>query len=112
MLFIFRKAGTFHRCAASIGGLATEFASEPHAREEARAALGLVHVEVENDRDQEDEALDVLEAMVFALPFRVQYDIWDPAFASLWDSPRFQEVILPRVRLEGAVPSFSPRPEG
>jgi TolB-like protein len=60
---------------------------------------------------QDDRALDVLEAMVFALPFRVQYDIWDPAFASLWDSPRFQEVILPRVKLEGAVPSFARPPE-
>lgn len=60
---------------------------------------------------QDDRALDVLEAMITARPFRVQYDIWDPAFASLWDSPRFQDVILPRVRLEGVVPSFAPTPD-
>jgi TolB-like protein/Flp pilus assembly protein TadD len=60
---------------------------------------------------QDDRALDILEAMVFALPFRVQYDIWDPAFASLWDSPRFREVILPRVGLEGVVPSFAAPPD-
>ena len=25
-----------------------------------------------------DRALDALEERVFAMPFRVQYDIWDP----------------------------------
>ncbi len=48
-----------------------------------------------------DRALDVLEEMVFRMPFRVQYDIMDPVLAPLWDTPRFQNVILPRVRLEG-----------
>jgi len=56
---------------------------------------------------REDLALDVLEAMVFAVPFRVQWDLWDPAFAGLWNSERFQEVILPRVNLAGRVPSFA-----
>jgi hypothetical protein len=50
-----------------------------------------------------DEALDALEDMVFAMPFRVQYDIWDPVLAPIWDTDRFRNVILPRVRLEGAV---------
>ncbi len=59
---------------------------------------------------EEERALDVLEQMVFALPFRVQYDIWDPAFSELWDHPRFQQVILPRVRLEGVEPSFATGP--
>jgi len=58
-----------------------------------------------------ERALDVLETMVFAMPFRVQYDIWDPVMAPLWGTRRFQEVILPRVRLEGAVPRFAPAPE-
>ncbi|MCH7564897.1 MAG: hypothetical protein IH968_13860 [Gemmatimonadetes bacterium] len=49
-----------------------------------------------------DRALDVLEEMVFALPFGVQFAIWDPILAPIWGTPRFQEVILPRVRLEGA----------
>jgi len=58
-----------------------------------------------------DRALDALEALVFALPFRVQYDIWDPILAPLWDTPRFQEVILPRVRLAGAEARYAARPE-
>ena len=48
-----------------------------------------------------DRALDALEEMVFALPFGV-YKIWDPILAPIWGTPRFQGVILPRVRLEGA----------
>ena len=55
-----------------------------------------------------DRALDVLEEMVFAMPFRVQYDIWDPNLAPIWNTARFQEVILPRVRLEGAEARFAP----
>ena len=34
-----------------------------------------------------DRALDALEELVFALPFRVQYDIWDPILAPIWDTP-------------------------
>jgi hypothetical protein len=49
-----------------------------------------------------DRALDVIEEWVFALPFRVQYYIWDPHLAPIWDTPRFQDVILRRLRLEGA----------
>ncbi len=56
---------------------------------------------------ESERALDVLEDMVFAMPFRVPYDIWDPALAPIWDSPRFQNVILPRVRLEGAKARFA-----
>jgi adenylate cyclase len=51
---------------------------------------------------EHDRALDVLEQSVFAMPFRVQYDLWDPAMAPIRTTPRFQEVILPRVGLEGA----------
>lgn len=58
-----------------------------------------------------DRALDVLEGIVFAMPFRVSYEIWDPILAPIWDTQRFQEVILPRVRLEGAEPKFAPSPE-
>ena len=58
-----------------------------------------------------DRALDVLETMVFAMPFRVQYDIWDPVLAPIWDTRRFQRVILPRVRLERAEPRFATSPE-
>lgn len=48
-----------------------------------------------------ERALDVLEEDVFAMPFRVQYHVWDPYLAPIRDSRRFKEVILPRVRLEG-----------
>jgi len=54
-----------------------------------------------------DRALDVLEARVFFLPFRVAYEIWHPLLAPIWDTPRFQNVILPRVHLEGVTPSFA-----
>jgi TolB-like protein len=54
-----------------------------------------------------ERALDALEDMVFAMPFRVQYHIWDPLLAPIWDTPRFQDVILPRMRLEGAQARFS-----
>jgi serine/threonine-protein kinase len=49
-----------------------------------------------------DRALDAIEDMVFAMPFRVQFVIWDPIMAPMWRTRRFQDVILPRVRLEGA----------
>ena len=58
-----------------------------------------------------DRALDALEEMVFAMPFRVHYDIWDPILAPVWNTPRFQNVILPRVRLEGAEASFAASPQ-
>ncbi len=58
-----------------------------------------------------DRALDALEDLVFSLPFRVQYDIWDPKLAPIWDTPRFQDVILPRVRLAGAKSKYAARPD-
>jgi len=58
-----------------------------------------------------DRALDALEEMVFAMPFRVQFEIWDPILAPIWDTPRFQDVILPRVRLEGAAARYAASPE-
>jgi TolB-like protein len=54
-----------------------------------------------------DRALDALEHLVFALPYRVQYDIWDPYLAGIRDTPRFRDVILPRVNLEGAVARYA-----
>ncbi|UCD25075.1 MAG: hypothetical protein JSW51_03895, partial [Gemmatimonadota bacterium] len=60
---------------------------------------------------ESDRALDVLEGIVSAMPFRVAYEIWDPIVAPIWNTPRFQEVILPRVRLEGARAKFAGRPE-
>jgi len=49
-----------------------------------------------------ERAMDVVEEMAFAMPFRVQYDIWDPIMAPLRNMPRFRDTILPRVNLEGA----------
>lgn len=57
-----------------------------------------------------DRALDVLEEMVFAIPFRVQFDIWDPILAPIRHMPRFQAVILPRVHLEGVEAKYAPLP--
>jgi TolB-like protein len=54
-----------------------------------------------------DRALDVIEEMVFAMPFRVRYELWDPILAPTWDTPRFQDVILPRVRLVGAQAQYA-----
>ena len=59
-----------------------------------------------------DRALDALEEMVFAMPFRVQFEIWDPILATIWDTPRFQNVTLPRLRLEGAAARYAASPEG
>ncbi len=58
-----------------------------------------------------DRALDQLEEMVFAMPFRVQYNVWDPILAPIRDTPRFQDVILPRVQLEGAEARLAASPE-
>ena len=54
-----------------------------------------------------DRALDALEEMVFAKPFFVQYELWDPIMAPIWNTPRFQDVILPRLRLVGAEARFA-----
>jgi tetratricopeptide (TPR) repeat protein len=59
-----------------------------------------------------DRALDVLEETVFAMPFRVNFEIWAPILEPIWDTPRFQNVILARVRLEGVRPRFAAGPEG
>jgi TolB-like protein/predicted Zn-dependent protease len=48
-----------------------------------------------------DRALHALEELVFMMPYRVQYDIWDPNLASVRDTERFRNVILPRVNLAG-----------
>ncbi len=48
-----------------------------------------------------DRALDALEEMVFALPYRIMYEIWDPVLEPLWETARFREVVLPRLNLEG-----------
>lgn len=61
---------------------------------------------------EEDRALDALEQLVFSMPFRVQYDIWDPNVAPLWGTARFQNVILPRLRLEGARVRLAAAPGG
>ncbi len=58
-----------------------------------------------------ERALDVLEEMVFVMAFRVQYYVWDPILAPIRDTPRFQDVILPRVRLEGAKARLAASPE-
>ena len=58
-----------------------------------------------------DRALDAIEEIVNARRFRVHRDLWDPLLAPIWDTPRFRNVILPIVRLEGAKASLAP-PEG
>ncbi len=60
---------------------------------------------------EHDRALDVLEARVFAMPFMVQYDVWDPILAPIWDTRRFRRVIMPRLRLEGVKPTFAGPPQ-
>ncbi len=57
-----------------------------------------------------ERALDALQAEVFRLPFRVKFNIWDPNLAALRDTPRFRDVILPRVKLRGAVARLAPSP--
>jgi tetratricopeptide (TPR) repeat protein len=54
-----------------------------------------------------ERALDALEEMVFALPYRVQYDVWDPYLMPLRATERFQDMILPRVNLEGVTPRYA-----
>ncbi len=59
-----------------------------------------------------ERALDALEKLVFAMPFRVQYDVWDPFLADLRETDRFQNVVLPRLRLEGVEPTYAPPDSG
>jgi hypothetical protein len=58
-----------------------------------------------------DRALDALEEMVMTRPFRIHYDLWDPSLAPIRDTPRFQEVMLREVRLEGAKAKYGTSPE-
>ena len=55
-----------------------------------------------------NRAIDALHAQAYAMPFRVQYDIWDPHLAPLWNTPRFRDEILTRVRLQGAAVKWAP----
>jgi serine/threonine-protein kinase len=50
-----------------------------------------------------ERAMNALHAEAYELPFRVQYNIWDPHLAPLWSTPRFRDDILTRLRLPGAV---------
>ena len=59
-----------------------------------------------------DRALDALEEIVAARPFRIHRDLWDPLLAPIWDTPRFRDVILPMVRLRGARARVASLPEG
>ena len=54
-----------------------------------------------------NRAIDALHAQAYAMPFRVQYDIWDPHLAPLWNTPRFRNEILTRVKLQGAVAKWA-----
>ncbi|MEJ2204149.1 MAG: hypothetical protein P8170_08565 [Gemmatimonadota bacterium] len=47
-------------------------------------------------------ALSALEREVLTMPFRVPYQIWDPAVAPLWETERFRGELLPRLNLAGA----------
>ncbi len=47
-------------------------------------------------------ALSALEREVLSIPFRVPYQIWDPAVAPLWETERFRGELLPRLNLAGA----------
>jgi TolB-like protein len=47
-------------------------------------------------------AMAALERQVLSIPFRVPYEIWDPALASLWPTEWFQAELLPRLNLAGA----------
>lgn len=48
-----------------------------------------------------DRALAALEREVLFMPFRVPFQIWDPALSSLWGTPGFEEDLLPRLNLAG-----------
>jgi len=61
--------------------------------------------------EEPDRALDAIEEMVRASPYRIHRDLWDPLLEPIWDTPRFKEVILPIVRLEGAEARFAPLSE-
>ncbi|HSM61634.1 MAG TPA: tetratricopeptide repeat protein [Longimicrobiales bacterium] len=47
-------------------------------------------------------ALSALEREVLSIPFRVPYQIWDPAVEPVWATARFREGLLPRLNLAGA----------
>jgi len=47
-------------------------------------------------------AMDALERQVLTIPFRVPFEIWDPALSSLWETEWFQDDLLPRLNLAGA----------
>lgn len=55
-----------------------------------------------------NRSIDALHAQVCAKSSRVQYDIWDPHLTPLWNTPRFRDEILTRVRLQGAVLQWKP----
>jgi len=57
---------------------------------------------------ERERALDELERQVFAMPYRVPFHLWDQILAPLQNERRFQEVILPRVHLQGRVPHYLP----
>ena len=52
-------------------------------------------------------ALEALEAEVFAMPFRVQFNIWDPIVAPVREMPRFNDRILEHLHLRGAVAKYA-----
>jgi TolB-like protein len=49
-----------------------------------------------------ERAQEALERHVLRFPFRVPFEIWDPALSVLWETPRFQDELLPRLNLAGA----------
>ncbi len=55
-----------------------------------------------------DRALRAIEEIVSERRFRIHRDLWDPLLAPIWDTPRFRDVILPMVRLEGARAKVAP----
>ncbi|MFV1988906.1 MAG: hypothetical protein ACC682_16665 [Gemmatimonadota bacterium] len=55
-----------------------------------------------------DRSLDAIEEVVRTRPFRIHRDLWDPLLAPIWDTPRFRDVILPLVKLEGARARVAP----
>jgi hypothetical protein len=55
-----------------------------------------------------NRATDALRAEAYALPFRVQYNLWDPHLAPLWITSRFRGELLTRVNLSGATVRYSP----
>ena len=73
---------------------------DPHRRYDA----------LSHDGRRIGDARSAAYAEMFRLPFRVTFNIWDPNLAALRDTPRFRDVILPRVKLRGAVARLAPSP--